>query len=290
MKTVHAGERSWTAAEIFVGAGRRPNVEGLGLEEVGVKVGRRGVEVDDKLRTSVKTIYAAGDVAGRWLFTHSAGYEAARAVRNMFLPGSSGGSYLVPWCTFTDPELAHAGLTEAQARAEHGDDAVARLDAGPLALRSRPRRLGVRRRAAHRHGEGPHRRRPRAVAERRRAHRRARARDRPQAQAHRPREPRARLSDDRDRDPAGRRRGRLRVGGEALLARALGSVRPGRGYRPGGWRATKPPVGRIWRVQRVPPPRSARRVEAPAGDDHERVAVVRVDRDPLARARRRPSS
>ncbi len=124
-KTVHAGERSWTAAEIFVGAGRRPNVEGLGLEEIGVKVRRRGVEVDDKLRTSVKTIYAAGDVAGRWLFTHSAGYEAARAVRNMFLPGSNGGSFLVPWCTFTDPELAHAGLTEAQARAEHGDDAVA---------------------------------------------------------------------------------------------------------------------------------------------------------------------
>jgi pyruvate/2-oxoglutarate dehydrogenase complex dihydrolipoamide dehydrogenase (E3) component len=123
-KTVHAGERSWTAEEIFVGAGRRPNVEGLGLEDVGVKVGKRGVQVDDKLRTSVKTIYAAGDVAGRWLFTHAAGYEAARAVRNMFLPGSSGGDYLVPWCTFTDPELAHAGLTEAQAREEHGDGAV----------------------------------------------------------------------------------------------------------------------------------------------------------------------
>jgi pyruvate/2-oxoglutarate dehydrogenase complex dihydrolipoamide dehydrogenase (E3) component len=123
-KTVHAGERSWTAAEIFVGAGRRPNIEGLGLEEAGVEVSRRGVVVDDRLRTSVKTIYAAGDVAGRWIFTHSAGYEAARAVRNMFLPGSSGGAFLVPWCTFTDPELAHAGLTEAQARAEHGADAV----------------------------------------------------------------------------------------------------------------------------------------------------------------------
>jgi len=124
IKTVHAGERSWRAAEIFVGAGRRPNVEGLGLEDVGVEVGRRGVVVDDRLRTSVKNIYAAGDVAGRWLFTHSAGYEAARAVRNMFLPGASSGPFLVPWCTFTDPELAHAGLTEAEARAEHGDGAV----------------------------------------------------------------------------------------------------------------------------------------------------------------------
>lgn len=123
-KTVHAGERSWTAAEIFVGAGRMPNVENLGLEDVGVRFGRRGVEVDDRLRSSVKSIYAAGDVAGRYLFTHSAGYEAARAVRNMFLPGGSGGDFLVPWCTFTDPELAHAGLTERQARAQHGDGAV----------------------------------------------------------------------------------------------------------------------------------------------------------------------
>jgi pyruvate/2-oxoglutarate dehydrogenase complex dihydrolipoamide dehydrogenase (E3) component len=123
-KTVHAGERSWTAEEVFVGAGRAPNVEGLGLERVGVRVSERGIEVDGRLRTSVGTIYAAGDVAGRHLFTHSAGYEAARAVRNMFLPGSSGGDYAVPWCTFTDPELAHAGLTEAQARREHGDGHV----------------------------------------------------------------------------------------------------------------------------------------------------------------------
>jgi pyruvate/2-oxoglutarate dehydrogenase complex dihydrolipoamide dehydrogenase (E3) component len=124
-KTVHASERSWTAEEIFVGAGRTPNIEELGLAEVGVKVGPRGVEVDDRLRTSVKSIYAAGDVAGRFQFTHSAGYEAARAVRNMFLPGSGGGSLLVPWCTFTDPELAHAGVTEAEARAQHGDGDVA---------------------------------------------------------------------------------------------------------------------------------------------------------------------
>jgi len=123
-KTVHAGEQSWTATEVFVGTGRTPNVDGLGLEECGVKLGAQGVVVDGGLRTSVKSIYAAGDVAGRHHFTHAAGYEAARAVRNMFLPGTSRGAYLVPWCTFTDPELAHAGLTEAQARAEHGDDAV----------------------------------------------------------------------------------------------------------------------------------------------------------------------
>ena len=58
-----------------------------------------------------------GDVAGRFLFTHSAGYEAVRAVRDMFFPGKGKADDLVPWCTFTDPELAHAGLTIAQARA-----------------------------------------------------------------------------------------------------------------------------------------------------------------------------
>ena len=123
-KTVHAGERSWTAQELFVGAGRAPNVEDLGLEEAGVRLGPRGVVVDRALRSSVASVYAAGDVAGRHIFTHAAGYEAARAVRNMFFPGSSSGPYLVPWCTFTDPELARAGLTEAQARAHHGDRAV----------------------------------------------------------------------------------------------------------------------------------------------------------------------
>ncbi|MDP1804062.1 MAG: FAD-dependent oxidoreductase, partial [Acidimicrobiales bacterium] len=70
----------WDAEELFVAAGRRPNIEGLGLDEVGVKVGRRGIEVDERMRTSVPSIYAAGDVAGRFLFTHSAAYEAVRAV------------------------------------------------------------------------------------------------------------------------------------------------------------------------------------------------------------------
>ena len=124
MKTVHAGECAWRAVEIFAGAGRAANVEGLGLEEAGVKLGADGVVVDGAQRTNVKSIYAAGDVAGGPRFTHAAGYEAARAVRNMFFPGSSRGAYLVPWCTFTDPELAHAGQTEAEARADHGMGAV----------------------------------------------------------------------------------------------------------------------------------------------------------------------
>lgn len=109
------------ADELLVAAGRSPNIRGLELEAAGVRVGPNGIEVDARLRTSVKSIYAAGDVAGRYLFTHSAGFEAAIAVRNMFFPGTSKAETLVPWCTFTDPELAHVGLTEAEARALHGD-------------------------------------------------------------------------------------------------------------------------------------------------------------------------
>ncbi len=122
-KTVHgtrAGEPcSWSAQELLVAVGRRPNIDGLGLEAIGVRTGERGIVVDDRLRTSVDTVYAAGDVAGRNLFTHSAGYEAVRAVRDAFLPGRGRAGALVPWCTFTDPELAHVGLTSVEAAQAH---------------------------------------------------------------------------------------------------------------------------------------------------------------------------
>jgi len=118
-----AGEPArWEAEELLVAVGRRPNVEGLGLEEIGVKVGRRGIEVDERMRTTVPSIYAAGDVAGRFLFTHSAAYETVRAIRDAFYPGKGKVTDFVPWCTFTDPELAHAGLTVAEAEKKHGDD------------------------------------------------------------------------------------------------------------------------------------------------------------------------
>ena len=87
-----------------------------------MSVSRRGVDVDDRMRTAVPSVYAAGDVAGRYLFTHSAGYEAVRAVRDMFFPGKGKVTDFVPWCTFTDPELAHAGLTIAEAEERHGND------------------------------------------------------------------------------------------------------------------------------------------------------------------------
>lgn len=127
-KVVHGTEsgeaRTWASEEILVGAGRRPNVEDLGLEELGVEVGRRGVVIDERSRTTVPSVYAVGDLGGRYLFTHMAGYEGVRAVRDMFFPGKGKVTDFVPWCTFTDPELAHAGLTVAQAEERFGEDDV----------------------------------------------------------------------------------------------------------------------------------------------------------------------
>jgi len=124
-KVVHGVEagvpRRWGAEEILVAAGRSPNVSGLGLDALGVETTSRGVVVDDRMRTTVASVYAAGDVAGRYLFTHSAGHEAVRAVRDMFFPGRGTVSDLVPWCTFTDPELAHVGITADEAGQRHGD-------------------------------------------------------------------------------------------------------------------------------------------------------------------------
>ncbi|MHB8671981.1 MAG: dihydrolipoyl dehydrogenase family protein, partial [Acidimicrobiales bacterium] len=122
-KIVHGSGRRWEAEELFLGAGRQPNLEGLGLDQVGVRVGDRGVQVDGRMRSNVPSVYAAGDVAGRYLFTHSAAYEAVRAVRDMFFPGRGTVTELVPWCTFTDPELAHVGMTSAEAVREHGSHA-----------------------------------------------------------------------------------------------------------------------------------------------------------------------
>jgi pyruvate/2-oxoglutarate dehydrogenase complex dihydrolipoamide dehydrogenase (E3) component len=132
-KVVHGTENGvpseWAAEEILVAVGRRPNVAGLGLDQVGVEVGPKGVVVDSRMRTSVPSVYAAGDLAGRYLFTHSAAYEGVRAVRDMFFPGKGTVTDFVPWCTFTDPELAHAGLTVAEATDKWGDDVkVWRMD------------------------------------------------------------------------------------------------------------------------------------------------------------------
>lgn len=114
--------RTVEAEEIFVATGRRPNVESLGLEAVGIETRRDGVVVDDRLRTTRAGVYAAGDVIGGHLFTHVADHEARAVIQNALFPVGSAVDYsVVPWAIYSDPELARVGLTEAEARDRHGD-------------------------------------------------------------------------------------------------------------------------------------------------------------------------
>lgn len=123
------GNVDQTFDKILIAAGRAPNVEGLELDKIGVQVGRRGIEVNNKLQTSVRNIYAAGDVIGHYLFTHVAAFQAQLLIRNIFFPLSKTINYeVVPWTTFCDPEVARCGLTEAEAREKHGDVDVFTLD------------------------------------------------------------------------------------------------------------------------------------------------------------------
>ena len=119
---VSAGDETIRGDALLVAVGRRARVDGLGLERAGIEHSARGITVDDYLRTSVKHIYAAGDCAGGFQFTHYAGFQGAMAVRNLLLPGRSRARpQHPPWATFTDPEVAHAGYTEEQARQRFGD-------------------------------------------------------------------------------------------------------------------------------------------------------------------------
>jgi pyruvate/2-oxoglutarate dehydrogenase complex dihydrolipoamide dehydrogenase (E3) component len=104
-------------SHLLVAAGRTPRVDGLGLEIAGVAYGKGGVEVDQRLRTSNKRIYAIGDVVGGPQFTHVGSYHAGIVIRNALFRLPARIDYrALPWVTYTDPELAHVGRTEASAR------------------------------------------------------------------------------------------------------------------------------------------------------------------------------
>ena len=109
------------AAEVLLAVGRRPNVEGLNLKAAGVVYHEQGIVVDAFLRTSAPHIFAIGDVIGGYHFSHVAAYQAAIAVRNALVPFGKrrANERVVPWCTFTDPEAARVGLTEAEARSRY---------------------------------------------------------------------------------------------------------------------------------------------------------------------------
>ncbi|MGL5873084.1 MAG: mercuric reductase [Xenococcaceae cyanobacterium] len=115
-------EESVTVNEILAGAGRAPNVEGLNLEAVGVEYDRhRGVFVNDYLQTSNPKIYAAGDICMNWKFTHAADSAARIVIKNTLFSPFGFGRYklsdlVMPWVTYTDPEIAHVGMYEKEAQ------------------------------------------------------------------------------------------------------------------------------------------------------------------------------
>lgn len=120
-------EKTFRADEVMVAIGRKPNVDGIGLEAAGVGYdSKKGIKVDDRLRTTQKHIYGCGDVAGSYPFTHVAEYHAGVALSNALFPvfKRKVDYRVVPWATFTDPELARVGMTEAEAIGKYGEENV----------------------------------------------------------------------------------------------------------------------------------------------------------------------
>ncbi len=105
--------------KLLIAVGRAPNVEGLGLENVGVQFSEKGVKINDKFQTANPKIFAAGDICSPFQFTHAVDFMARAVIRNALFKGQARHSTLViPWATYTSPELAHVGLTAADAEAK----------------------------------------------------------------------------------------------------------------------------------------------------------------------------
>jgi pyruvate/2-oxoglutarate dehydrogenase complex dihydrolipoamide dehydrogenase (E3) component len=126
--TAKQGEKNLEieADEILVSIGRQPNVEGLNLEAAKITYSNKAIQVNEHLQTSAPNIFAIGDVIGGYLFTHMAAYQAGIAVRNALVPiGKKKVDYrVVPWCIFTDPEVARVGLTSDEAAKQHKETRV----------------------------------------------------------------------------------------------------------------------------------------------------------------------
>lgn len=128
-KIVRAGGEDIACEQILLAAGRIANTDRLNLEKAGVKFSPQGIEVNAKLQTTNPCIYACGDVIGRYQFTHVAGYEAVTVAKNaLFFPVSNINYRVIPWATFTDPEIARVGLSEDEARLSYQDVFVLKQD------------------------------------------------------------------------------------------------------------------------------------------------------------------
>lgn len=129
VETAHGVISAIEGDEILVAAGRTLNLDGLGLEAAGIAMREKGIRVDPFLRTSNPRVYVAGDAAGNHQFTHAADAHARLVLRNAFFLGrGKHPDLLVPWCTYTDPEVAHVGLTEAMARQAGMEPQLLRVD------------------------------------------------------------------------------------------------------------------------------------------------------------------
>jgi pyruvate/2-oxoglutarate dehydrogenase complex dihydrolipoamide dehydrogenase (E3) component len=117
---LESGERI-DGSHLLVAAGRTPNIEALDLEKAGIAYGESGITVDPSLRTSNRKVWAIGDCNGLYAFTHMAGYEASLFIRSLFRLPARLDHGMVPWTTYTDPELAHVGLAEEAAQKRHGN-------------------------------------------------------------------------------------------------------------------------------------------------------------------------
>lgn len=124
-KVVFVKGEKLIAEEILVCVGRTPNIKSLHLENAKVKYNNQGIIVNDKLQTTNKKIYSCGDVTGGYQFTHVAGYEATIILQNtLFFPTKKVDYRVIPWATFTSPELARVGINETQAREIYGDNII----------------------------------------------------------------------------------------------------------------------------------------------------------------------
>ncbi len=128
--TVETPKGAFTGSHLLVAVGRKPNIDRLDIDKAGIDATRAGITVDDRLRTTNRKVYAIGDVAGGLQFTHVAGYHAGLIIKQavLGLPAKLGTAH-IPWATYTDPEIAQVGLSEAQAREKYGEKlTVARFE------------------------------------------------------------------------------------------------------------------------------------------------------------------
>jgi pyruvate/2-oxoglutarate dehydrogenase complex dihydrolipoamide dehydrogenase (E3) component len=123
MAVILDGGERLEGSHLLVAAGRAPIVEGLDLETAGIAHTKRGITVDASLRTSNRNVWAIGDCNGLYAFTHMAGYEASLFIRGaLFRAPARLDASIVPWATYTDPELAQVGMSEREARDKHGEE------------------------------------------------------------------------------------------------------------------------------------------------------------------------